>query len=177
MASRTQDKSRRRKLTRSQEDYLEAVYLLIEENRVARVRDIAARLGVVAPSVTSALKTLSNKGLIHYEAYQYVTLTEPGLAAAEKIHSRHETLRTFFQEVLGLEEDSADDNACRVEHAIDEKLLERLGEFNEFARRAGLTGEEWMDLDEDRLVFRNNLENEADEPAEQAGRSAQEDTQ
>jgi len=120
------------KLTSSQEDYLEAILALIRQESVARVRDIAKRLGVGKSAVTAALKTLAKRELVNYDPYQFITLTEQGQAAAEQIDDKHVTLRRFLQRVLGLEHDVAEANACRMEHYADEAVLRRLRCLGEF---------------------------------------------
>ena len=116
------------------EDYLEAIYQLIEESRVARARDIAERIGVQMSSVTGALKHLAAHDLVNYEPYQYVTLTPAGRQRARDILRRHEVLKDFFTDILALEAQVAEDNACRIEHAIGPAALERLVQFAEFLR-------------------------------------------
>ena len=124
------------KLTSSQEDYLEAILALIRQGRVARVRDIAKRLGVGKPAVTAALKTLAKRELVNYDPYQFITLTERGQAAAERIDDWHVTLRRFLQRVLGLGHNVAEANACRMEHCADEVVLRRLRCLGEFMQTA-----------------------------------------
>jgi len=136
---------RKKKLTSSLEDYLEAVWTLVQRNKVARVRDIAEALGVGMPSVTAALKKLSRRGLVNYDPYQVVTLTEAGQAEAQKIGRTHDFLQTFLSGVLGLEANAAEANACRMEHAMDAELLERLRCFVEFIDRCPRTGQTWVD--------------------------------
>ena len=114
------------KLTASQEDYLEAIWALIWEQGIARVRDIAGRLCVSMPSVTSALKVLAKRKLVEYSPHKYVTLSDRGLELAQGISARHDMLRKFLTEVLDMEEQLADGNACRIEHAVDEVVLQRL---------------------------------------------------
>jgi len=116
------------------EDYLEAIYHLIEENQVARVRDIAERVGVQMSSVTGALKHLATHHLVNYEPYQYVTLTPAGRQRAREVLRRHQMLKTFFTDILALEPEVAEDNACRIEHAIGPEALERLVQLAEFLR-------------------------------------------
>lgn len=130
-------------LTPSQEDYLEAILQLVRRRRVARVRDIARRLDVGMSSVTSALKSLSKRGFVNYDPYRVITLTDRGRRAAEEIVRRHELLREFLISVLGLDGEAAEANACRMEHAVDAALLERLGRFVEFVRRCGRAGDDW----------------------------------
>ena len=136
--------TKRPKLTPSLEDYLEAVLALVRRGRVARVRDIARRLGVGSPSVTAALKSLSKRGLVNYDPYQVVTLTDRGQEAAEEIQKRHDVIRGFLTDVLGVEADAAEDYACRMEHAVDETLLARLGRLVEFVRRGAGGRDGWL---------------------------------
>jgi len=137
-------KSTSKKLTSSLEDYLEAILFVVRQKRVARVRDIAERVGVGMPSVTAALKTLARRKLVNYDPYQAVTLTDRGRELAEQISHRHHALRRFLADVLGLDSDAADANACRMEHAVDDELLERLIRFAEFIHRCPRAGEDWI---------------------------------
>jgi len=131
-------------LTSSLEDYLETVLFLIRQGRVARVRDIAKRLAVGMPSVTSALKTLSKRKLVNYDPYEVITLTDRGREVAERIAQRHDVLRRFLTDVLGVEAETAETNACRMEHTIDTTVLERLQSFAEFIRRCPRAGDDWV---------------------------------
>ncbi|MDD8050308.1 MAG: metal-dependent transcriptional regulator [Verrucomicrobiota bacterium] len=131
-------------LTESLEHYLEAIAQLIREKRVARSKDIAQRLNVNRSSVTGALQTLRDRGLIHYERYGFVTLTEEGEEIANRIVRRHEVLRDFFVKVLGLPETEADDAACGMEHGISKQLLERLVDFAEFVETCPRAGAKWV---------------------------------
>jgi len=133
-------KATRKRLTRSQEDYLEAIWALVRANRVARVRDIAHRLDVGMPSVTAALKTLAERGLVNYDPYQLITLTDAGREAAQEVSRGHQVIRRFLSDVLGMDAKSADANACRMEHAADKALLERLSDFVEFFASCPLAG-------------------------------------
>ncbi len=130
-------------LTSSLEDYLEAILFLIRRGRVARVRDIAKRVGVGMSSVTAALRALSKRGLVNYDPYQVITLTDAGREVAERIAQRHDVLRRFLTDVLGLDRELADTNACRMEHSIDADVLERLRDFAEFLRTCPRAGEDW----------------------------------
>lgn len=132
------------KLTACMEDYLEAVLLQVRTSRVARVRDIAGHLHVGMPSVTAALRSLSKRGLVNYDPYQFVTLTDRGQEAAEQISRRHDLLRRFLVDVLGLDEASAEGNACRMEHAVDKAFLDRLEALVDFARRSPQAREDWL---------------------------------
>jgi len=131
-------------LTSSLEDYLEAVLFLVRRGRVARVRDIARRLAVGMPSVTSALKILSKRKLVNYDPYEVITLTDRGREVAERIAQRHDVLRRFLTDVLGVDAETAETNACRMEHSIDSTVLERLESFAEFTHRCPRAGDDWV---------------------------------
>ncbi len=116
----------KKQLSTSSEDYLEAIYLICQEHGQARSKDIMERLGVKGPSVTEALQLLSEKGMVNYEPYSAITLTELGESVARDILFRHETLRDFFIEVLGVDEQTADDGACKMEHAASPEIIDRI---------------------------------------------------
>jgi len=119
-------------LTTSQEDYLEAILELIRRTGNARVSDIAERLNVAKSSVTFALRSLAKRGLVEYEPYQLVALTERGQSLAEGVRRRHEGLSRFLQDVLNVDEGVAEATACRIEHAIPEGMVRRLTCFARF---------------------------------------------
>ncbi|MFW6161376.1 MAG: metal-dependent transcriptional regulator [Planctomycetota bacterium] len=118
-------------LSASLEDYLEAIFLLVRDQRVARVKDIAERLGVQMPSVTCALRGLCERGLVEHDPYSYATLTPRGERIARELFHRHQVLTAFLSDYLGLEPQTAERNACQLEHAIEPVVLERLVAFIE----------------------------------------------
>lgn len=131
-------------LSASLEDYLEAIYILVQKEHVARVKDIAARLGVQMPSVTGALRSLAAKGLVHHDPYSYITLTDPGERIARDLVRRHEVLTEFLTDFLGLDHETADRNACEMEHAIEPVVLDRLVDFVEFAQTCPRADAQWV---------------------------------
>lgn len=133
------------RLTSAMEDYLEAIYHLEKERRIARVRDIAGRLGVKMSSVSSALKTLSSRGLIRYDPHQYIILTDRGVEKAKEIVRRHEVLKRFLSRVLKLEDSVAEDNACRMEHHLDLEVIDKLVGFVEFVEMCPLDQTRWLE--------------------------------
>jgi len=130
-------------LSASLEDYLEAVFHLEEAKESAHVKDIAKRLGVKMPSVTGALRSLAEKELVNYRPYEAVTLTRRGREIARDVSNRHTALTDFLTEVLGLDEASAQENACRIEHVVDDIVLERLAAYLDFARECPLCIANW----------------------------------
>lgn len=132
-------------LSASLEDYLETIYELIRTQDAARSGDIARAMGVTAASVTGALRALGNRNLVNYAPYEAITLTDEGMRVAEGIAGRHRALKEFFVGVLGANESEAGDNACRIEHAISEDLMERLISFAEFLRVCPRAGTRWVE--------------------------------
>jgi DtxR family transcriptional regulator, Mn-dependent transcriptional regulator len=128
------------KLTTTMEDYLEAIAWLVGKNGVARVRDVAAALSVHKSTVTAALRSLAEKKLVNYSAYEAATLTPEGRRVAEDVIRRHEIVRDFFMDVLALDREIADANACRMEHVLDGVVLDRLAGFAKFVKECPSAG-------------------------------------
>lgn len=119
-------------LTSSLEDYLEVISNYLKKNNKIRAIDISKELNVSRASVSEALKRLSKQGLINYGRYDAITITEEGEKIAHKVIKKHTLLQEFFSNVLGLEEQEATENACKIEHIISEKVFERLYEYIEY---------------------------------------------
>ena len=119
-------------LSASLEDYLEAIYNLVDKAQVARSRDIAETLDVSKASVTGALRALKKKGMANYKPYDYVTLTNKGRDEAAKIVRKHNVLKSFFTDVLGINDKTAQAAACRAEHTLGPAVISRLLAFIEF---------------------------------------------
>ena len=132
-------------LTPAMEDYLEAIYNLDKEKRVVRVKDIAKTLGVKMPTVTNMLKTLSKRELIDYEKYEYLELTKKGHRIGKEINRRHNVLRNFLVNILKINSKKADEEACKMEHAISHSTLERFVEFMEFLQSCPRAGAGWLE--------------------------------
>lgn len=132
-------------LSASLEDYLEAIYHIAEEKKVARAKEIASRLKVSRSSVTEAFRSLSHKGLINYAPYEVITLTAYGRKVAEDVIRRHEALKEFFIKVLAVDENLAEEGACRVEHAAPREIIERLIHFVSFMEACPRGGQEWIE--------------------------------
>lgn len=133
-------------LTSAMEDYLEVIYHLEQESRIARVRDIAQRLGVKMSSVSSALKILGARGLIRYDPHQFITLTDKGILKAKEIVRKHEILKRFLVSVLQINDSLAEDNACKIEHYLDPEVIDKLIKFLEFVQTCPVDQSRWMDI-------------------------------
>ena len=131
-------------LTESQEDYLETIFRFVQKEGHAHVRDIAERLGVRMASVSGALRSLKASGLVNYQRYGTVTLTEQGTTVAARVSERHDLLERFMQLVLGVDSETAADNACRMEHAMTEDVLERLTAYVAFVEKCPVQACTWQ---------------------------------
>lgn len=117
------------KLTASLEDYLEVISNYVDSERNIRAIDISKELNVSRASVTEALKKLALKGFINYGRYDVISLTDSGKKIAQDIVSKHNILQSFFENVLGLSENEASENACKIEHVITENAFNKISEF------------------------------------------------
>lgn len=131
-------------ISASLEDYMEAIYHIVQEKQAAKPKDVAERLKVANSSVTGALKILAEKALINYAPYDIVTLTPAGKTYAADVVRRHEVLRDFLINVLAVDFKAADEAACRMEHATPKPILERLIQFAEFVQICPRGGEKWI---------------------------------
>lgn len=113
-------------LTSVMEDYLETIFNLEIDKKVVRVKDIAGKLKVKMPSVTSMLKTLSERGLVNYEKYEYVFLTDEGSAIGKEINRKHTILFKFLTDILHVDPAKAGDEACKMEHVLSHDTMDRL---------------------------------------------------
>jgi len=131
-------------LSESIEDYLEVILELEKSNKVARAKDIAERLNINRGSVTCGLKNLTEKGLINYQPYSYITLTPQGKRIAAEVTRRHEVLRDFLENILGVDAKTAENNACRMEHAVDRQTIDRLVCFIDYIYQCPRAGKNWL---------------------------------
>ena len=131
-------------LSESLENYLEVILDLEHTQKVARAKEIADRLQVQPGSVTGALKNLAEKGYINYEPYSYITLNAKGRKRAEEITYRHRALNNFFLNVLQIDPATAEETACRMEHAIDKKTIDQLVRFIDYIFSCPRAGQQWI---------------------------------
>lgn len=108
------------------ENYLETVLVLEREHGHAHVKDIAQTLGIKMPSVTQALGKLKKASLVNYGRYGAVTLTARGRAIGRRFMKDHRVLARFFRGVLGVDPAVAEEDACRIEHVISRRTLDKL---------------------------------------------------
>ena len=117
-------------MTQSLEDYLEAVFVLIDEGKPAQVRDVARLLSVKMPSVVKALHELKNLELVTQKPYAPIELTTKGRRLAAMVRSRHTLLRAFLMK-LGVSRRTADRDACLMEHILSAETLDKIRTYTE----------------------------------------------
>ena len=112
-------------LLESGEMYLETIYVLSQESDSVRGIDIADHLGYSKPSVSRAVGLLRDEGLVKKDDDGYFRLTEAGTIMAKRIYERHTVLTTLFIN-LGVDEKTASEDACRIEHYISDKTFDAI---------------------------------------------------
>ena len=115
-------------MTKSLEDYLEEIHVLIQDKGYARVRDVALALNVKMPSVVKAIGELKKLELATQEPYGNIELTEKGRRVAALVLGRHTLLKAFLQK-LGVSEAIAEKDACLMEHILSAETMERIQDF------------------------------------------------
>jgi len=114
----------------SAEDYLESILILQERLGQVRSIDIVNELGVSKPSVSIAMKKLRENGYLSMAPDGLITLNDSGLEIASRIYHRHKTITKLFTE-LGVSPDIAAEDACRVEHDLNDETFRKIQEFVE----------------------------------------------
>jgi Mn-dependent DtxR family transcriptional regulator len=120
-----------RKAEEATEDYLETINSLIKEKGFAASVDIAERMNVSKPTVTSIVKKLHNQGYLVHEKYRGLKLTNKGRRLAEEMQKKHRLITTFLV-LFGVEENVAREDAEKIEHGLHAETLARLEAFTEY---------------------------------------------
>lgn len=114
------------KVSMSHEDYLEAIVMLGgSQTQSVRSVDIAAKMGVSKASVSKAVTSLKNSGMLEQPYYGDITLTDDGYAYGCAVLKRHEMLTRFLTEKVGLSKQVAEEEACQMEHAISDESFQK----------------------------------------------------
>lgn len=112
----------------SAEDYLETIYVLSERNGEVRSIDVANELGFSKPSVSVAMKKLRMENLIAIDEKGFISLTEQGKVIAGRTYERHVFLAQWLIS-LGVEKQTAEDDACKIEHVISADSFDKIREY------------------------------------------------
>ena len=116
-------------LTGSLEDYIEMIYILQQKNEKVMITDISNSLKLTKPSVNKAVNNLKSEGLLTHERYGNIVLTERGEEVAKSVYDRHKVLTSFFIEVLHINPETAEEDACKVEHILSGESMEKLTKY------------------------------------------------
>ena len=114
----------------SGEMYLETIYVLSQKSNAVRAIDIGEHMGYSKPSVSRALGLLKEEGLVRKNEDGFIKLTEAGSILAKRIYERHTVLSKMFT-ILGVDEKTATDDACRIEHYISDTAFEAVKKYME----------------------------------------------
>ena len=119
------------KVSRRNEDLLEAIYEISHDKGYAKSKDIAAALHITPATVTDGFKRLQDAGLVNYEPYGGVTLTKAGSDIAIRTHESHLIIKRLLQ-LVGVDEETADNDACIMEHGLSDDSHERINRLVDF---------------------------------------------
>lgn len=119
------------KLTKANEDYLECI-LLLEKNGNTFIKsiDISKALNVSKPAVSKASNELKDLGLINKDRYGQISLTNIGRELANQVYSKHTTIKNFLLKI-GVSEEIAELDCCKIEHILSKETLDKIKEFND----------------------------------------------
>ncbi len=115
-------------LGESLEDYLESIYMLSKLIDPIRSVDVASHLGFSKPSVSHAIKILSEQGYVELDSNKYIHLTDEGLQIAEETYRRHEFFTEMLQEI-GVPKSVAQQDACRIEHVLSQESFDAIRNY------------------------------------------------
>jgi len=113
-------------LYESGENYLETILVLKERNGRVRSVDVATELEYSKPSVSRAIGILKKEGLIEVDENGWIELTEAGKRRAAEVFDRHNVIAGFLHVVLGVDEKTAQEDACRIEHIISDQTFAKM---------------------------------------------------
>lgn len=116
-------------LTASLEDYLEIIYILSQNSESVGVTDIAKALSISKPSVTRAVSTLKDEKFLNQEKYGKISLTEKGIKTAKTIYDKHRIISEFLTCVLKVDSQTAEIDACKIEHTLSYKTIKSIEDF------------------------------------------------
>jgi Mn-dependent DtxR family transcriptional regulator len=111
------------------ENYLEAIYELAATTGAARLTDIAARMSVTKSTANAAMSSLADRGLIENHRYSQIRLTEDGRKMASAVAEKHVVIQKFFSEILEIDDKTADEDACAIEHVISDKSIDAMKRY------------------------------------------------
>ncbi len=130
-------------VSKSEEDYLEAIFNCLDESDYASTKDVAKDLGIRPPSVTEMFQKLKSKGYIEYEKYRGAELTEEGENIAKSVRSTHRNIEKLL-DILQVPEEKADEDACEIEHQLSDETVLQLEKFVKFIENCPQEEPDWV---------------------------------
>ncbi len=112
--------------TESREDYLETILLLMRKNGGVRSIDIANELNYSKASISRAVGILKESNYISVDRSGQITFTEEGQKRAEAVYDRHITIKSFLKDIVGISSETAERDACKIEHIISDESFEKI---------------------------------------------------
>ena len=116
-------------ISRSLEEYLKCMYILKQQNDNIRVTDIAEKMNCTKPSVNKAINNLKENGLVNYESYGKIELTDAGEDLAKKIIETYDIVYLFLKDVLELDEEEAESEAENIKSSINDNTINKLARY------------------------------------------------
>lgn len=116
-------------ISKSLEEYLKTIYILKKQNGNIRVTDVANKMNCTKPSVNKAIHNLKDNGMLNYESYGTVELTEAGENLAKKILEAYDIVYLFLKDVINLEEEEAEKEAEKIKLAITDNTINKLAKY------------------------------------------------
>jgi len=127
------------------QEYVEIIYDLLRVNPVARIKDISRLRGVTPSTVSTVIDNLKKQDLVTHQKFGYVSLTPEGHTLGETLSRRHQLVRMFLVEILGVNPQVAQDDACLIEHVIASETFDKLLNFIEFLTNRPASGISLLD--------------------------------
>ena len=116
-------------ISKSLEEYLKTIYILKQHNGQPRVTDIAEKMNCSKPSVNKSLKILNDEGLINYESYGQIELTDEGIKLSKKILEAYDIVNVFLTEILEVESKLAQQEAQKIKMVMSDETLNKLAKY------------------------------------------------
>ena len=117
------------------EDYIEAIYIAELNKTQLKGAELARHLNISRASVSEALSKLVSKGLIKYESYGAIMLTDAGKKSAVNVYHKHNVLKEFFETILSAQPDEAEEIGCKIEHIVSKNVLEQMRQFTLYCKK------------------------------------------
>lgn len=118
-------------VSKSLSEYLSTIYALSMQGNSVRTTDISKTLGISKPSVNRAVNSLKQAGLVTHRPYEDITLTAEGLIYSQNVYSRHENVKQFLLNVLHINPQDAEKEACVMEHGLSQDTIDKMIKFME----------------------------------------------